>query len=158
MLCSKLTACVDSVDLLRRSRFGAIYGRLMIGVIVEGHDCGSSLEGQSLGLVLKGEGKDHYLQVFFLACQGKECKDKSEEEEEKQRWVGTLERLGDGTGQFSQLCPLHHPVLCLCPGLEQETHHCEYASTWCSLIHTVTFFPLWAFSSGCKMDTRLSLT
>lgn len=70
MLCSKLTACFDSVDLLRRSRFGAIFGRSMIGVIVEGHDCGSSLEGQSLGLVLKGEGMDRYLQVFFSGLSG----------------------------------------------------------------------------------------
>lgn len=66
MLCSKLTVSFDSVDLLRRSRFGAIFGRSMIGVIAEGPDCGSSLEGQSLGLVLKGEGMNHYLQVFFF--------------------------------------------------------------------------------------------
>ena len=38
----------------------------MIGDIVEDHDCGSSLEGQSLESVLKGEGMNHYLQVFFF--------------------------------------------------------------------------------------------
>lgn len=42
----------------------------MIGDIVEGHDCGSSLEGQSLELVLKGEDMNHYLQVFFSGLSG----------------------------------------------------------------------------------------